>query len=198
MPSAPLPTPQYINYTDNVQPYIGTDKILVADNNSTAIPVSLANQLIATGESLALQDLAPYYVTVPALITIDNLPWTSLPASTYDTIYYMFVIQASMKLIGNFIARNTDTVGTSLSEFQKFYASEYNKYLNRIVDKLPNGSYKYQMIGLKALDTGIPRKPQRYAASGTLGACGYVDRQLTDPAKNYASGWPWGPWGGTN
>ena len=44
--SAPLPTPQYIDYTDNVLPIVGTDKILVSDTDSTGIPTAEADQLI--------------------------------------------------------------------------------------------------------------------------------------------------------
>lgn len=191
MPSAPLPTPQYIDYETNVKPYIGTDKIAVNDTDSTAIPTALADQLIASGEALVLEDLSPYYQTVPNLATEDNLVWTDLPEFTYTTLYYMFVIQSCLKLIGNFIARNTDQKDTTLSYFQNFYINEYNTYLNRIVDKLPNGGYKYNMIGLLPLTAGINRRPQRYVATGALGRASYEGRQLTNPALNFSNAWPW-------
>lgn len=190
MSGAPLPTPQYITYADNVQPFIGNDKVLVADSTPNAIPTATANQLVAEGEGLALLDIAPYYVTNPALITTTGGNWTTLPAQAYEVIYYMFVVQASLKIIGNFIARNTDEESRTLSYFQKFYESEYNKYLNRITDMLPNDSYRYQMFqGLQPLCTGIPRKPQRYAATGNLGASNYTDNQVIDPSRNFDIFW---------
>lgn len=191
---AALPAPQYINYTDNIQPLIGTDKVLVSNTAPNAIPVAEANALIAYGESLALIDLSPYYVTVPALITTSGQDWTHLPAQTYDTIYNMFVYQASLQLIGNFIARNTDEENRTLSYFQKFYASEYAKILNRLIDKLPNGGYRYQLLGLKTFDLGIERRYKRYVNSGNLGAPNYTNRQVTNPAINYSGGWPNGFW----
>lgn len=190
MAYAPLPESQYIDYEHNVGPYVGTDKIAVNDTQSTAIPTALAAQLIAEGESLAILDLSPYYVTVPTLLTTSGEDWTHLPQATYNSLYYMFVTQAAMKLIGNFIARNTDQEKTSLSYFQNFYASEYNKYLNRLIEKLPNGSYRYQFNGLMPLATGISRSPQVYAIPGSFGANSYADRQVTDPSKNFSSLWP--------
>lgn len=195
MAVAPLPTPSYIDYLDNVQPYIGTDKILVSDTDSTAIPTSLANQLVAAGEALALEDLSPYYVTVPELITTTGGDWTTLPNFTYDTLYYMFVIQASLKLIGNFIARNTDEMGRTLSYFQEFYASEYARYLNRITDMLPNGAYRYQLIGLQPVNTGIQRISRNNVRSGTIGAANnYTGNQITNPQTNFNGPGPYGQW----
>jgi len=145
------PKPQYISYEENILPLIGTDKILVVDGNSTAIPYAEADTLIAFGESIALQDLSPYYQTVPTLATIDGRAWTELPSHTYAVVCAMMTYQASLQLVGAFIAKNTDEEGQSLSYFQKYFTSEYNKILNRISDLLPNGSYRYQLIGLRAL-----------------------------------------------
>jgi hypothetical protein len=193
MAGAPLPLPTYITYADNVQPYIGNDKVLVSDDLPNAIPTALANQLVAEGEALALADIAPYYVTNPALITLEQGDWTTLQATypaTYNILYYMFVVQASLKIIGNFIARNTDMDGRTLSYFQKFYASEYNTYLNRITDQLANGMYRYQLfMGLQTLNTGIPRLPKRYAQSGDLGAGNFTDHQTINPSENFSQLW---------
>jgi len=189
MSGAPLPAPQYITYIDNVLPYVGSDKISVGDEFTTQIPTGLADQLVAEGEALALQDLSLYYVVVPNLVTTTGNPWTTLPQMTYNTLYYMFVTQAAMKLIGNFIARNTDDQKATLSYFQKFYEAEYNKILNRIREKLPNGSYAYQLIGLEPLLNGIPRRTNVYARSGAMGSgcCNnYVDGQMTNPQKNFS------------
>lgn len=190
MPAAPLPTPQYIDYTANILPLIGTDKVLVMDGDSTAIGTAEADVLIAAGESLALEDLSPYYITVPDLITTTGGDWTTLPKWTYNTLYNMMVYQASLQLIGSFIAKNTDEEGRTLSYFQKYFAQQYNILLNRVTDKLPNGSYRYQLIGLQPLATGIPRKPRRYAMSGQLGGPNYVDSQVTNPARNFDIFWP--------
>ncbi len=189
MTGAPLPTPQYITYADNVEPLIGTDKVLVADDDSTAIPISEANVLVAAGESLALEDLSPYYVTVPNLITTTGGNWTTLPAQTYTILYDMMTYQASLQLIGAFIAKNTDEEGRTLSYFQKYFAAQYNTILSRIADLLPNGSYRYQLIGLQPLCTGIQRKPRRYAATGSLGAVNYTDHQVIDPSRNFDVFW---------
>lgn len=196
MTAAPLPTPQYIDYTDNIEPLIGTDKILVSNSVSTAIPVAQANILIAAGESLALEDLSPYYVTVPTLITTNQQPWTSLPPQTYSVLYNMMVYQASLQLIGAFIARNTDEDGRTLSYFQNYFTNEYNKILNRILERLPNGSYRYQLIGLEPLNTGISRRPNCYARSGNFGVGNYSDEQVTNPARNYSGPgfFPWTKW----
>ena len=184
------PTPQYINYTDNVYPLIGSDKILVADDDSTAISISEANQLIASGESIVVEDLSPYYVTDPALITTTNGGWETLPRAQYTFLYNMFVYQACVQLIRGFIQRNTDKAHT-LDGFSDYYELEYTKYFNRITHLLPNGGYKYQLSGLKTLNTGIPRIPQRNAAGGLIGGCNdYVGRQLINPQQNYASGLP--------
>jgi hypothetical protein len=192
---APVPSPQYIDYDTNIKPLIGTDKILVSDTDSTGIPTSQANALIAAGESLALEDLSPYYVTDPALITISGGDWTTLPPYTYNIIYNMFVYQASIQLIGAFIARNTDEEGRTLSFFQKDFATEYAKIINRLVDLLPNGGYKYVLTGLQPLvDGGIKRRYRRSVTSGRLGACNYTDRQLTNPQTNFSGGWPIGWW----
>lgn len=189
MAIAPLPEPQYIDYTVNVQPLIGTDKILVSDDDSTAIPTAEANILVAAGESLALEDLSPYYQTVPTLITTTGDDWTTLPPQTYAIIYNMMVYQASLQLIGAFIAKNTDEEGRTLSYFQKYFASEYAKLLNRVTDLLPNGAYRYQLIGLQPLRTGIPRKPRRYSRTGNLGAANYTENQVINPAINFDTFW---------
>ena len=57
--------------------------------------------------------------------------------------------------------------------------------MNRITDLLPNGSYRYQLIGLQALRTGIQRKPRRYSQTGNLGADNYTDGQVINPARNF-------------
>lgn len=185
---APVPGPQYIDYTDNILLLIGEDKIEVEDNNPTAIPVVEAGALIALGESLALEDLSPYYVTVPELITTTGGDWTTLPNFTYTTIYHMMVYQASLQLIGNFIARNTDERGRTLSYFQNLYADEYNKLLSRVRDLLPNGAYRYQLFGLQPLATGIPRTFETYCRAGSLGAQNYTGNQLTNPQRNFMGG----------
>lgn len=187
---APVPGPQYIDYTDNILPLIGLDKVLVANGDPNAIPTAEANALIAMGESMALEDLSPYYVTVPTLVTTTGGDWTTLPNFTYSVLYHMMVYQAALQLIGNFIARNTDEVGRTLSYFQKFYADEYNKILSRVRDKLPNDAYRYQLFGLKPLNTGIPRTYKRYCIAGTLGTGNYAERQLTNPQRNFSGTWP--------
>lgn len=189
---AVLPSPQYIDYTENVLPLIGTDKILVSDSDSTGIPTLEADQLIASGESIVLEDLSPYYVTVPALITTTGGTWENLPAQTYSFIYNMFVYQAAVQLIRAFIERNTDAVHT-LSRYVDYYDMQYARHLNRMVDLLPNGAYKYQLIGLQPLNTGIPRTPASYARTGRIGgANNYVGGQLTNPQRNFANGiWRW-------
>ena len=189
MASAPLPAPQYINYIDNLFLLVGMDKVAVNDIDSTAIPVAEANALIATGESIALEDLSPYYVTVPALITTTGGNWTTLPPQTYTFVYNMMVYQSALQLIGSFIARNTDNANGTLSYFQNYYTNEYGKLLARLQDKLPTGSYRYQLIGLQLLNTGIPRKPRTYSVGGNLGADNYTDTQVTNPARNFDVFW---------
>lgn len=190
--TAPVPQSQYITL-DNVINYIGSDKVLIADNDSTAIPTALANQLVATGESLALLDISPYYQVYPSLQTVDGKSWTNLPTMTYTTLFNMMVIQSALQIIGNFIARNTDDKDGTLSYYQNFYSSEYAKKLNRITDLLPNGSYRYQLIGLKPLTNGINRKPKKYARSGRIGNNNsYVNNQLTNPQQNYSNVFPFG------
>ena len=186
--AAPTPQPIYIDYT-NVQPLVGIDKILVSDLASNAIPVATANQLVADGEAFALEDLSPYYVTVPALITTTGGDWTTLPQFTYNILFNMFVYNAALQLVGNFIARNTDTMGTTLSDFQNFYQKEYNRFLSRVTDTLPNGAYRYQLLGLQPTCQGIPRKPRRYSYSGNLGVGNYTDHQTIDPSQNYDIFW---------
>lgn len=189
MAVAPLPTPNYIDWENNVKPYIGRDKVLVSDANLNAVPLSLANQLIAQAEAFVLEDLSTYFITVPALITTSGGDWTTLPPQTYDIIYYMFVSQAAAKLIGNFIARNTDQEGTTLSYFQNFYEKEYARYLNRIMEHVKNGGYRYQLLGLAPNPLGIKRQYKTYALGGDLGANNYTDSQLTDASKNFDIFW---------
>lgn len=191
MPAAIVPQPQYIDYQTNVYPLIGRDKVLVDNFDLNAIDTVTANMLLAAGESIALEDLSPYYVTVPALITCKGGTWETLPYQTYTIIYDMFVYQAALQLIGSFIAKNTDEEGRSLSYFQNYYAHEYANRVRRIVDLLPNGDYKYQLIGLQPLNTGIPRIPKRYARSGAMGVGSYADGQFTNPGRNFDT-W-WGP-----
>jgi len=188
---APLPTPNYIDYTDNVKPLIGTDKVLVSDTDSTGISTVEANQLIASAEGIVLEDLSPYYVTVPTLITTTNGLWTTLPAQSYSFIYNMFVYQASLQLIRAFIERNTD-MKRVLDDFVDYYGLEYSKYLNRLMDKLPNGAYRYQLIGLKTLNAGIPRTPAQYAVTGSIGQSNnYTNGQMTNAQNNYSGLFPW-------
>ncbi len=97
----------------------------------------------------------------------------------------MMVYQASLQLIGNFIARNTDEIGRTLSYFQKLYDTEYNKLLSRVRDLLPNGAYRYQLFGLQPLATGIPRTYKTYCRAGSLGAQNYTGNQLTNPQRNF-------------
>ncbi len=194
MAGAPVPMPNYVDYTDNVLPLIGTDKILVSDTDPTGIPTLEANQLIASGESIVLEDLSPYYVTVPALITTSGGDWTTLPPQTYAFVYNMFVYQASVQLIRAFIERNTDAIRT-LKGFVDYFEQQYARHLNRIMDILPNGAYRYQLIGLQPLNTGIQRTPKRYVATGSLGINkDYSGRQLTNPKENFANGFPFGNW----
>ena len=187
MPTATFPTPNYIGIS-NVEPLIG-DKVLFSDSDSTGISTINANMLISAGESMVLEDLSPYYVTNPALITTMGQTWDNLPKYIYSIIYDMFVYRSSLQIIGSFIAKNTDEIGRTLSYFQKYYQSEYNNILNRILDKLPNGSYKFQLVGLQTLNTGIQRKPKRYAQTGNLGADNYTDGQVINPARNFDVFW---------
>jgi len=176
-------------------PLVGTDKVLVSDTDSTGIPTAEANQLVASGESIVIADLSPYYVTVPALITTTGNNWTTLPSEQYTFLYNMFVYQASLQLLRAFIERNTDAIRT-LSGFVDYFELQYSRHLNRIVDLLPNGSYKYQFSGLKTLNTGIPRKPVNYALGGSIGSYNnYAGNQLTNPQNNYSNGFPFGNWG---
>ena len=193
---APLPTPQYINYVDNVLPLIGTDKILVSDIDPTGIPTAEANQVIASGESIVLEDLSPYYITVPALITTTGDVWTTLPPQTYTFVYNMFVYQTSLQLIRAFIQRNTDAIRT-LSGFVDYFELQYSRHLNRLMDLLPNGAYRFQLIGLATLNIGIPRTPKQYSTSGSIGASNnYAGNQMTNPQLNWSSGFPFGRTGG--
>lgn len=190
MPSAVLPTPQYISYTANILPLIGTDKILVNNVDDTAIPTAEADTLISSGESIALEDLSVYYVTVPALITTAGGTWETLPPQTYTFIYDLFVYQASVQLLRAFIERNTDA-RHRLDSFLDYFSEQYAKRFNRLEDKLPNGSYRYQLIGLKMLNSGIPRKPKNYVLSGQIGnANSYVNHRLTNSQLNWGSGIP--------
>ncbi len=192
---AAVPTPQYITYVDNVLPLIGTDKILVSDTDSTGIPTIEANQLTASGESIVLEDLSPYYITVPALITTSGGVWTTLPAYQYTFLYNMFVYQSALQLIRAFIERNTDQV-RELAGFVDYFDTQYARHLNRLVDLLPNGAYKYQLSALATVNTGIPRTPVRYARSGSIGSYNdYIGNQLTDPQRNFAATFPFGVWG---
>lgn len=184
--SAPIPTPNYIALA-NVEELIG-EKVLFSDSDRNAITTSNANMLISAAESVVLRDLAPYYITVPALITLDNGSWETLPASTYNWIYNMFVYQSCLQIIGSFIAKNTDRDGT-LSYFQRYYYTQYDSLKNYIVENLPNGAYKYQLIGLTPLVNGIPRTPARYAATGNMGNCSYTTNQMTNPRINWPSQW---------
>jgi hypothetical protein len=191
MSAAPLPTPNYITYTANVRPLIGTDKILVSDVDSTVIPTAEADQLIASAEGIVLADLSPYFVTVPALITTAGGVWTTLPPQTYSFVYNMFVYQASLQLIRAFIERNTDA-RRELDEFVDYYGLQYSKYLNRLMDRLPNGAYRYQLIGLQTLNSGIPRTPANYVRTGSIGLNGdYPNRQMTNPQSNFSGVFPW-------
>jgi hypothetical protein len=196
MMTAPIPTPQYIslaNITGTLVNLLGEKIEFVADSPlplpPDAINTTLANELIAVGETNVLMDLSPYYITRPALITTTGGDWTTLSYETYTLLYYWFVSSASLELIGNFIARNTDEENRTLSYFQRFYTSEYNKYFNRIVDLLPNGSYKYQLYDLQASNTGINRIPRRYAIAGQFGTPNYTDSQTINPARNFDLFW---------
>lgn len=195
MATAPTPIPQYIDL-DNVKGDLVNllgDKILFVDDLSTdrtAINETLGNELVAMGEAKVLLDLSPYYITDPALITTKAGDWTTLPAYTYNILYKLFVYSACLEIIGNFIARNTDETGRTLSYFQKWYSSEYNSYVNRIIDVLPNGGYKYILTGLQPLNTGIPRTVKTYAISGQLGLGNYSDRQVTNAEKNFQGNLP--------
>ncbi len=189
MPAAPLPTPQYINYDDNIYPLIGRDKVLVDDTDSTAITTTEADALIAQGEAIALEDLSPYYQTVPEIITTTGGAWTDLLTTnryTYNILYNMMTYRASLLLIGAFIAKNTDEEGKTLSYFQKEFATRYDNILKRIVERLPNGGYKYLLNGLQPVTlNGIPRKLKRYAAGVNMGAPSYADHQFLNPRLNW-------------
>jgi hypothetical protein len=108
----------------------------------------------------------------------------------------MFVYQAALQLIRAFIERNTD-MKKELAEFIDYYGLEYSKYLNRLMDRLPNGAYRYQLIGLQTLANGIPRTPAKYVRTGSIGQNNaYPDKQMTNPQSNFASQFPWGTRGG--
>ena len=183
---AVFPTPNYIAL-DNVEELIG-EKVLFSDSDPNGISTTNANMLIAAGEALALEDLSPFYITVPALITTQGGDWSTLPSYTYSIIYNMFVYRAALEIIGSFIAKNTDAEHT-LSYFQKYYYTQYANLLSRVNELLPNGAYKFPLIGLQVTNTGIPRVPRRYAISGQLGAGNYTSRQLISPSKNFDIQW---------
>lgn len=183
MTTAPFPQPQYISI-DNVSPLLSADKVGIGAGSNN-IPTDTANILIAQGEDFVLQDLSPYYVVEPTLLTMYDEPWTLLPSVTYTYLYKMFTYKACVELLGNFISRNTDMQGKTLSYSQNWYEAEYQKFLNRLDAKLPNGSYKYQLIGLATINDGIPRRVDSYARTGNLGANNYTDNQVTNPQFNY-------------
>lgn len=186
---APLPQPQYIDWEHNVSLYVGMDKVSVGDMDRTQIPTALVNQLIAAGEQIVLEDLSPYYITSPTLQTINNIPWINLPNYTYTMLYYAFVNQAALKIVGNFLTRNGEDQTEGLTYFHKYYTNEYNQFLNRLHDLLPNGSYRYALEGLAPARGGIPRRPKHYANSGLMGGDSYSDDQVTNASLNFWDAW---------
>lgn len=189
MPSAPLPLPQYIGI-DNIQGLIGEDKILISDTEPNAIKIADANVLIANGEAIVVQDLSPYYHTNPTLLTINNEPWTSLPPNTYNQLYQAFVYMAMHELLSNYIERNSkDRNNGELWTFKEEYNTKYTRWLQRILDSVKIGAFRYKLDGLKPLFDGINRTPNRYSSSGRLGKRDYVDHQLTNPQRNFFGYW---------
>lgn len=195
--TAPLPVPQYISL-DNVLPYLGAGeqgKVSFGIEPNDISP-ELADELICAGENAVLIDLSPYYVTCPALITIEGGDWTTLQTTfpyTYNMLYRLFILQASKFIIQNFITRNTDN-DKELGGFEKACERDYKWYLDRILAKLPNGSYRYQLQGLQPLATGIPRTPSQYAIGGNLAGDSYTDNQLVNPQRNFDYWWGRGGW----
>lgn len=180
---------QYINYQDVIQ-YVGADKIEVNDEYRTAIPIETANQLVAQGVSLVIKKLSPFYQTVPEIKTVKGESWLSLREtcpSTYNDLLFMFVYRSCFELVSNYDARNTDEMHNTLSAFQNLYISKYNELMTNLNELLPNGSYKYPFAGLALNTQGILRTPKRYARTGSLGVLNYIDRQATNPQKNFSN-----------
>lgn len=189
---APVPTPSYIDWDNNVSPLIGGDKIIVSDDDDTAIPTATAASLIAESESLVLADLSPYYITYPALITEDGQDWTYLPSSTYNFIYFMFVYRSADTLINSFIALNNNMRKT-VNDFSEYFSNQARRFYNRIEYELRNGSFKYDLIGLqKKTSNAIPRSIKSYASVATIGEnSNYAARQNTNPQQQLRPRLPW-------
>ena len=208
--TAPLATPQYISYATNVQPLVGSDKVLVSDIDSTGISTAEANALIANGEQSIILMLEPYYIVSPFLQDTNQNIWTNALYITftngvptvnpsYPTVlsYYtavliqnMMIYNASATLIRGFIERNTDAQRT-LSEFMDLYQKKAENEMAKVRYLLPNGSFGFQLNGLNPNPSGIPRQPARYARSGQIGRCNnYSGNQLTNPQRNFNMGVP--------
>lgn len=191
--TAPIPVPQYISL-ENVQPLIGVNLVLFSDTDPDGIDPATANMLISQGEQVALTDLFPYFITEPSIISNTGGDWTTLPYQTYNFIYYMFVSLSASKLIGAFLAKNTDDRSIELSRFEKHYWDEYQSQVTRLRHKLPNGAYSFQLPGIQVNPNGIPRIPRTYMRVGNLGTPDYTDSQVINPSRNFNGLWPMRIW----
>ena len=190
-PTAPSPVPLYISI-GNVSPYLSQDKVEIADNVPTAIPTALANELIATGENMVIIKLSPYYITEPMLMTKNGGSWLTLPTTslTYRTLYDLFILQASIQLIGWFIARNSDMKDDTLSYFQNYVEVRKNKFDKFADDLLNSGNYRYNLFpDLKINPIGIKRTVTKYARAINLNDGSYTGGQLTNPQQTFDAYW---------
>ena len=190
-PTAPSPTPKYLSI-GNLQLYLAKDKVAIADNDPTAISIALANELIASGETMVEIDLSPYYVTDPMLMTKTGGSWLTLPTTslTYKVLFDMCIIQSSIQIIGWFIANNTDALNDTLSYFQNYVEIRKNKYKNFIEKLTSSGNFQYSMFpALLVSPTGIKRTPTKYARAVSMGVGSYVSGQLNNPQQNFDAYW---------
>ena len=195
-PIQTLLTPQYITLAD-ITSRIG-DKVIISDD---AVPTELANELIAFAEAdtetdLQIRFLTPFQTAVGSLssyVTINGVPGglQNASATTASFLKKLFVARSIMYILRNFFGR----AGSGNVQGGDFYESaelEYNILLTRVLKKLPNRLYAFQMLqDLLPNPTGINAVPKGGSVASAfelydLSLPDYaVDNAILDPQINY-------------
>lgn len=184
--------PQYITLAD-ITSRIG-DKVIISDDDTgnNAIPTALANEMIAFAEADTETDLQIRFLTPFATSTGD---WTTASTTTIAFLKKLFVARSIAYILRNFFGRSGNGVGNVMGgDFYEAAEIEYDILLKRVLKKLPNGLYAYQMMpDLLTNPYGINTVPTGGSGVVTYG-CGdvsiadYAEHHILNPQSNFSDG----------
>lgn len=185
--------PRYIVLKD-ITDVLG-DKVSITDDDPTgnSVPTDIANQFIAYAECDVETDLQIRFIAPLQTATGD---WTTASPTTIGFLKKLFVARSIGYILRNYFGRSGQGTGSNVmgGDFYESAEIEYDMLLKRVLKKLPNGLYAYQIFpDLVVNNTGINPYPTGGSTCTNLGipefSSDYAQEQIINPMSNWAGSW---------